>query len=82
MGTSFINTLGMSTGFVTQIIIGELVDKSWEDRDNATFDKDGNREYNLTDFNFGFIVIHCALVTSLVSLCLIKETNCENILYD
>lgn len=78
---AFVVVFGEASGLIPSLIIGELVDYSYSKRDNSRLTEDGLREYIASDYEFGFIFVHCVLVIGLVMMFFVKETKCQNIDY-
>ena len=75
------NTLCSSSGFVMQWLIGILIDYHWNKRGGA-LSTDGDREYMVADYDFGFIVVPiCSGIYILIAL-LVKETNGTTVVWD
>ena len=79
---AFVNVFVACSGVVPSLIIGELVDYSYSKRENSHLTEDGLREYTGSDYEFGFIFVHCVLIIGVVMSFFVKETKCQNVSYD
>lgn len=75
VATGVINTNLMFGGFVAQFVIAELIDFQWASRGGNDFNSDGDREYSMGDYNFGFVVIPIAVAIGFVCAICLKENK-------
>ena len=80
MAAGLVNTLINAAGFVTQLLIGEVLDIRWVLRDGDV-DENGVREYTTGDYDYALLVLPAVVFLALVSALLLKETNGENLDY-
>ena len=80
MAAGLVNTLINAAGFVTQLLIGEVLDIRWVMRDGDV-DENGVREYNTADYDYALLVLPAVVFLAVVSALLLKETNGENLDY-
>ena len=80
IATGITNCFQNLGGFVSQLLIAELIDISWNNRganDYINNTNDGN--YTVNDYNYGFILIPIAVFLAIISSLLMKETNAKNL---
>merc|ERR1719242_1197073 len=72
IATGFVNSVGISAGFICQYLIGLLMDYHWEQRGGDFVD---GRVYEVSDYNFGFMVMPIVGAMGIITSILVKETN-------
>lgn len=76
--TGFISAIQSSAGFVSQYVIGILIDYHWNKRNENG--KDAVREYDASDYEWAFsCVIPACLIMLIVTTLFLKETHAKNI---
>ena len=71
-----VNSLTNSSGFVSQYLIGLLLDWHWEGiRGGSDLNEDGDRVYNVSDYDFAFSTITVCLVGAFITSLFLKETR-------
>ena len=80
IGVAFTYTLLISSAFVIQTVIGDLIDTHWENDHGDTSrgggaDSHGNRIYTVGDYDYGFIVIHCGVAVGFFISCFLFCVN-------
>lgn len=72
----FMNTFNMLTGAILQPLVGLLLDLTWK----GTM-SNGIREYSVSNFHAGLILLPIGLLIALIILPFIKETFCKQQIY-
>lgn len=80
IATGYTNTMVTCTGFITQFLMGDLLDIAWKQR-NGAIDDNGVRIYTVSDYDFAFIVIPISLGLALILALVIRETFSKSVDY-
>ena len=75
IATGFMNSVSISAGFIMQYLIGLLMDISLRQRGDGLVD--GDSLYEVSDYEFGLMVIPIVGALGIISSILVKETNSE-----
>lgn len=68
----FMNTFNMLTGAILQPLVGLILDLTWHGTMN-----NGIREYSVSSFHKGLILLPLGVVIAIITLPFIKETFCK-----
>eukprot|EP01084_Bolivina_argentea_P061896 113146_1 len=75
------NTMGCTSGFVVQWMIGVLMDIHWEQR-GGEYKANSERDYNVQDYQFGFVIIPIICALNWAMVLIFRETNAKSVVYD
>eukprot|EP01084_Bolivina_argentea_P158157 275543_1 len=81
IASSIVNTIGVSSAFIMQWLIGILIDHNWSNRDGE-LDENNERIYVVKDYNEGFIVIPIMIGMNCFIAIFMRETNGKPLAYD
>ena len=76
-----VNTIASSSGFFVQWLIGILIDYNWKQREGG-FDEKDERDYNVDDYNLGFITILIVIGMNVILTLIMKETKSQKVSWD
>ena len=79
IATGFLNSVSISAGFITQPLMGWLIDYHWNQRGGDIADAGDGRLYEVSDYNFGFMVIPIVGALGIICSILVKETNGKSV---